>query len=61
MNQLPLEITDKRINACVRACEGLPTELLADPEYSIKAELDTLDEQIAKRLEAESKLSEAKS
>lgn len=55
-SQLPLEITDERVAACVRACEGLPTSLLADRKYSIKEELDNLDKQIEMRIEAELKL-----
>ena len=43
----------KRIVACVNACAGIPDEVLTAPDYSIKAELDTLDEQIARRLNAE--------
>lgn len=43
----------RRIVACVNACEGLPNELLEGPDYNIKAELDTLDDQIAGRLKAE--------
>lgn len=49
----PGEANARRIVACVNACAGIPIEVLTAPEYSIKAELDTLDEQIARRLNAE--------
>lgn len=47
----------KRIAECVRACEGIPSSVLSTPGYSIKAELDNLDEQINMRLRAEQRLS----
>lgn len=40
-----------RASICVRACAGIPDELLEDPEYLIKPELDNLDTQINGRLE----------
>lgn len=43
----------ERIAACWNACAGIPDEVLAAPEYSIKAELDSLDAQIAGRMKAE--------
>lgn len=49
----PGEADAIRIVACVNACAGIPTEVLSAPDYSIRAELDTLDEQIARRLNAE--------
>ena len=49
----PGEANARRIVACVNACAGIPDEVLTAPDYSIKAELDTLDEQIAWRLNAE--------
>jgi len=49
----PGEANARRIVACVNACAGIPDEVLTAPDYSIKAELDTLDEQIARRLNAE--------
>lgn len=45
--------TERRAIACVKACEGLPLSLLEMPGYSIKSELDTLDEQIRLRKAAE--------
>lgn len=48
----------KRVCACVNACAGLSNELLEQPEYSIKSELDSLDEQIAMRLKAEKHIEE---
>lgn len=42
-----------RMLLCVNACEGLSNEILSDPNCSIKVELETLDQQIAKRLGAE--------
>lgn len=33
----------RRIVACVNACAGIEQKILEDPEYSIKAELDSLD------------------
>lgn len=49
----PGEADAIRIVACVNACAGIPTAVLTAPGYSIKAELDTLDEQIARRINAE--------
>jgi len=43
----------QRINACIRACAGIPDDVISDPGYSIKAELDTLDNQIEMRTKAE--------
>lgn len=43
----------RRIVACVNACAGIPNEVLEAPDYSIKAELDRLDAQIAGRMRAE--------
>lgn len=45
--------TERRAIACVNACAGLPLSLLETPGYSIKAELDSLDEQIRLRMAAE--------
>jgi hypothetical protein len=47
----------RRIVACVNACSGIPLEVLESPGYSVKAELDSLDEQIRLRFEAEKNLS----
>lgn len=47
-----------RIVACVNKCAGIPQELLEQPEYSIKAELDNVDEQINLRCEAEEYIEE---
>lgn len=47
------KIDARRIIACVNACAGLPLSLLEIPGYSIKAELDSLDEQIRLRMAAE--------
>lgn len=49
----PGEADAIRIVACVNACAGIPTAVLTAPGYSIKTELDTLDEQIARRINAE--------
>lgn len=38
-----------RIAACWNACVGIPDEVLEAPGYSIKAELDSLNKQIAGR------------
>lgn len=43
----------ERMNASFRACEGLEDAVLEDRNYNIKAELDTLDDQIMLRLVAE--------
>lgn len=41
----------ERMNASFRACEGLEDAILEDRNCNIKAELDTLDDQITLRLE----------
>jgi hypothetical protein len=48
----------QRIVACVNACRDIPQEILEQPDYSIKAELDSLDEQIQKRMKAEDRVKE---
>jgi len=50
----------ERIVACVNACKGIPTEVLSDPEYSVKQELDSLDAQIESRIKAEKERDELK-
>lgn len=45
--------TERRAIACVKAYEGLLLSMLEIPGYSIKAELDSLDEQIWLRMAAE--------
>jgi len=45
MNQTDID-NGKRIVACVNACRDIPQAILEQPDYSIKAELDSLDEQI---------------
>ena len=47
-----------RASICVRACEGLPDSLMEMPGYSIKAELDSLDAQIERRIKAEAAVGE---
>jgi len=47
-----------RAIVCVNKCAGLPQELLEQDEYSIKAELDSLDEQIELRMKAEKHIEE---
>jgi hypothetical protein len=49
-----------RIVACVNACVGIPTEVLSDPNYSVKQELDSLDAQIEARIKAEKERDELK-
>ena len=48
----------RRIVACVNACSGIPLEVLESPGYSVKAELDRLDDQIRLRFEAEKNVSD---
>lgn len=48
----------RRIVACVNACRDIDMTVLEMPNYSVKAELDTLDAQIAGRLKAESQRDE---
>lgn len=43
----------RRVVACVNACAGIPLSVLEKPGYSVKSELDTLDDQIEKRLRVE--------
>lgn len=48
----------RRIVACVNACRGIPIEVLEDPEYSIKSELDSIDELYRLRKKAENNLAD---
>ena len=48
----------ERMNACFRACAGMSDTILSDPEYSITAEIDSLDDQINGRLKAEAERDE---
>jgi hypothetical protein len=43
----------RRICACVNACRRIETSVLESDGYSIKAKLDSLDEQINGRMKAE--------
>ena len=48
-----------RASICTRACSGIPDSLLENPEYLIKAELDSLDSQISMRLKTEELLNQS--
>ena len=50
---VPISHNADRIVACVNACAGIPIDVLTEPGYSIKAELDNLDAQIESRIKAE--------
>ena len=43
---------------CANACRGIPQSILEQPDYSIKAELGSLAEQIQKRMKAEERVRE---
>jgi len=47
-----------RSEMCIRACTGLPDSLLEEPSYFIKAELESLDGEIMRRIRAENQLKE---
>lgn len=47
-----------RIVACVNACSGISQDILEDPEYLIKKELESIDELFNLRKKAESELNE---
>lgn len=48
----------RRIVACVNACAGISNEVLEAPDYSVKAEFDSLDAQIQGRVKAETQRDE---
>lgn len=48
----------RRIVACVNACRGISNEILEDPEYLIKKELETIDDLVNLREKAESERGE---
>lgn len=52
------EANARRIVACVNACRGISNEVLEDPDYSIKAELDSIDELFRLRKEAEKNIAD---
>ncbi|MCD1654735.1 hypothetical protein K7J14_08450 [Treponema zuelzerae] len=49
-----------RVVACVNACRGISQEILEDPEYLIKKELDSIDEQFSMRKKSEAERDELK-
>jgi PAS domain-containing protein len=53
-----LDTSSANILLCVNACRDIPQAILEQPDYSIKAELDSLDDQIQKRMKAEERVRE---